>query len=46
MFDLAILVAVLAFKTAVTFEMTRRQNDKRIVALHVSMLDLMAVIGL
>ena len=29
-----------------TFEMTRRQNDKRIVALHVSMMDLMAVIGL
>ncbi|GJE85201.1 hypothetical protein PsYK624_012790 [Phanerochaete sordida] len=41
-----VTVAVLAFKTAVTFEMTRRQNDKRIVALHVSMLDLMAVIGL
>ncbi|EKM48544.1 uncharacterized protein PHACADRAFT_132334, partial [Phanerochaete carnosa HHB-10118-sp] len=41
-----VTVAVLAFKAAVTLEMTRRQNDKRCVALHVSMSDLMAVIGL
>lgn len=40
------LVAVLAFKTAVTFELTRRQNDKRILALHVTMVDLMSVVGL
>lgn len=41
-----VLVAVLAFKTAVTFELTRRQNDKRILALHITMVDLMSVVGL
>lgn len=39
-------VAVLAFKAAITFELTRRQNDKRMRALHVTMKDLMSVVGL
>lgn len=38
------LVAVLAFKTAIKFEVTRRQNDKRILAVRVAMNDLFSVL--
>ena len=37
-------VAVLAFKAVYTMEMTRRQNDKRIITLYVSMKDMIAVL--
>lgn len=40
------VVAILAFKTAVTFELTRRQNDKRIIALQIDMKDLMSVVAM
>ncbi|KAJ3543517.1 hypothetical protein NM688_g5844 [Phlebia brevispora] len=39
-----IQVAVLAFKAAYTMEMTRRNNDKRITTLYVSMKDMIAVL--
>ncbi|THG94425.1 hypothetical protein EW026_g7045 [Hermanssonia centrifuga] len=41
-----VTIAVLAFKTAVTFEITRRANDKRILALHIDMKDLMSIIAM
>ena len=37
---------MLAFKAAISFEMTRRQNDKRMVALHVEMKDMMSMVGM
>ena len=37
-------MAVLAFKTVYKMEMTRRDNDKRIVALYVTMKDMIAVL--
>lgn len=37
-------VAVLAFKAAINFELTRRSNDRRIFALHVEMKDTMSVL--
>ena len=43
---LCLVVAVIAFKTAIAFEMTRRSNDKRILALHVQMKDTMSVVVL
>lgn len=42
--DLRFVVAVLAFKTAYSMEMTRRQNDKRILSLYVEMKDMMEVL--
>ncbi|EKM49057.1 uncharacterized protein PHACADRAFT_188983, partial [Phanerochaete carnosa HHB-10118-sp] len=36
--------AVLAFKTALQFEMTRRQNDKRIMLIQVKMNDMLSVL--
>ncbi|OSD05610.1 hypothetical protein PYCCODRAFT_1464963 [Trametes coccinea BRFM310] len=40
----AVTVAVLAFKAAYTLEITRRENDRRIMALYVEMKDLMKII--
>lgn len=40
-----ILVAVLPFKVAVTVELKRRQNDKKILALFVTMRDMMSVLA-
>lgn len=37
-------VAVLAFKTVLKFEMTRRQNDKRIMLVQVKMNDMLSVL--
>ena len=37
-------VAVLAFKAVYTMDMTRRNNDKKIVMLYVSMKDMIAVL--
>ncbi|GJE85128.1 VPS13 domain-containing protein [Phanerochaete sordida] len=39
-----VAVAVLAFKTALQFEMTRRQNDKRIMLLQLKMNDTLSVL--
>lgn len=44
--DHSTLVAVAVFKTAITLEMTRRSNDKRILALHVEMKDMMSVLAM
>lgn len=41
-----VVVAVLAFQAAISFELTRRENDKKILALHVEMSDMMTVVGL
>lgn len=40
------VVAVLAFQAAISFELTRRENDKKILALHVEMSDMMTVVSL
>ncbi|KIJ42134.1 hypothetical protein M422DRAFT_254828 [Sphaerobolus stellatus SS14] len=40
----AVTVAVLAFKAVWTLETTRRENDKRIIALYISMRDMMGVL--
>ena len=40
----SILVAVLAFKAVYTLETTRRENDKKLIALYVEMKDMMAVL--
>ncbi|TFK64975.1 hypothetical protein BDN72DRAFT_962870 [Pluteus cervinus] len=40
----AIGVAVIAFKLVVTFDMTRRENNKKILALKIEMQDMMAVL--
>ncbi|TFK69486.1 hypothetical protein BDN72DRAFT_819995 [Pluteus cervinus] len=40
----AIGVAVLAFKLVVTFDMTRRENNKKVLALKIEMQDMMAVL--
>ncbi|TFK65241.1 hypothetical protein BDN72DRAFT_207076 [Pluteus cervinus] len=40
----AIGVAVLAFKLVVTFDMTRRENNKKVLALKVEMQDMMSVL--
>lgn len=37
-------VAVLAFKAVYSLEMTRRQNDKRIIALYKEMKDMVEVL--
>ena len=37
-------VAVLAFKTALQFELTRRQNDKQIMLIQVKMNDMFSVL--
>jgi hypothetical protein len=42
--DASYVVAVLAFKTALKFELTRRQNDKRIMLIHVKMNDMLSVL--
>ncbi|TFK63878.1 hypothetical protein BDN72DRAFT_826239 [Pluteus cervinus] len=40
----AIGVAVIAFKLVVTFDMTRRENNKKVLALKIEMQDMMAVL--
>ena len=37
-------VIVLAFKAAYTMEKTRRQNDKRVIAVYVSMKDMIGML--
>ncbi|KAI0040172.1 hypothetical protein FA95DRAFT_1550018 [Auriscalpium vulgare] len=39
-----IAVAVMAFKTVYTLEVTRRDNEKKVIALYVEMKDMMAVL--
>ncbi|GJE91176.1 hypothetical protein PsYK624_073250 [Phanerochaete sordida] len=39
-------VVALAFKTAIKLEMTRRENDKRVLALHAEMCNMMTVVAL
>lgn len=39
-------VAVIPFKTALTFELKRRENDKKVVALFVQMNDMMTTLRL
>ncbi len=38
------VAAVLAFKAVYTMEMTRRENDRRIISLHVSMKDMIQIL--
>jgi hypothetical protein len=38
------VAAVLAFKTVYTFELKRRDNDKKIIALYVEMKDMMGAL--
>ena len=37
-------VAVIAFKLVVTFDMTRRENNKKVLALKAEMQDMMGVL--
>lgn len=37
-------VAALAFKTIINLEMTRRENDKRVLALHAEMCNMMSIV--
>ncbi|THH02037.1 hypothetical protein EW026_g779 [Hermanssonia centrifuga] len=39
-----VTAAVLAFKAVYTMEMTRRENDRRIISLHVSMKDMIQIL--
>lgn len=42
--DTLAIVVVLAFKAAYTMELTRRNNDKRITTLYLSMKDMISVL--
>lgn len=42
--EIAVTVAVLAFKLVISLDMTRRNNNKKVVALKLQMQDMMAVL--
>ena len=39
-------VAAIAFKTVITLEITRRENDNRVLALHAQMCNMLSTVGL
>ena len=40
------VVAALAFKTVINLEMTRRENDQRVLALHAEMCNMMSIVAM
>jgi len=44
--DVCCVVAVSAFKAAITLELNRRENDQKVITLNVAMCDMMQVMVL